>query len=289
MDREGQNCIETGIFLCRPKRFGEPDFKSGEANYTTISKQACIIYRFSLAFSIIFSNLWEESTKCQNMEIRKVKSGITNCYIIGDKNKILIDTGMPGEYDKFTQSLKELNISPKQISWIILTHGHWDHIGNAKMLKDLTGAKIIAHKNDRALIEEGRKFMPPGVTKWGKTLRPVLSLMLKRFSIEATEVDIEINDKDYSLEEFGMKGKIVHTPGHSPGSLSVVLDSGEAFVGDMAMNAIPLTICPALPVFAEDLPLVKTSWRNLISKGVTKIFPAHGDAFMMEKITDQIE
>ncbi len=222
------------------------------------------------------------------MEIHKIKSGITNCYIIGDKSKVLIDTGMPGEFDKFKQSLKDLDIAPEQISYLIITHGHWDNIGNASKIKDLTGAKVLAHKNDRELIEEGRKFIPSGVTKWGKILRPLLNLMIKKFSMEPTQVDIEINDEDFSLEKFGVKGRILFTPGHSPGSVSVLLDTGEAFVGDMAMNALPLTICPELPIFAEDLAEVKTSWEKLIAKGATTIYPANGDAFLISKISDKI-
>jgi glyoxylase-like metal-dependent hydrolase (beta-lactamase superfamily II) len=95
------------------------------------------------------------------MEVLKVKLGVTNCYIIGDEKKVLIDAGMPGEFDKFTHGLEDLNISPEEISLIVITHGHWDHIGCTKKIKDLTGAKVLAHKQDKALIEEGRKFMPP--------------------------------------------------------------------------------------------------------------------------------
>ena len=75
---------------------------------------------------------------------------------------------------------------------------------------------------------------------------------------------------------------------YHPGSISVVLDSGDAFVGDMAMNGLPLTIGPNLPIFAEDLSALKDSWRKLIDMGVKKIYPAHGKPFSIEKLMKKI-
>ncbi|MCD4684256.1 MAG: hypothetical protein K8R86_13305, partial [Bacteroidales bacterium] len=115
-----------------------------------------------------------------------------------------------------------------------------------------------------------------------------INKLSKKFSIEPSEVDIVIGEEDYPLEEFGIKGKIVFTPGHSPGSISVVLDSGDAFVGDMAMNGLPLTIGPSLPIFAEDMSTVKNSWMKLIDMGVKKIYPAHGKPFAIEKLMKKV-
>lgn len=97
------------------------------------------------------------------------------------------------------------------------------------------------------------------------------------------KVIVQKNEKNILI-----KGKIVFTPGHSPGSISVVLDSGDAFVGDMAMNGLPLTTRPNLPIFAEDMTAVKNSWRKLIDKGVKKIYPAHGKPFPIEKLMNKV-
>jgi glyoxylase-like metal-dependent hydrolase (beta-lactamase superfamily II) len=75
--------------------------------------------------------------------------------------------------------------------------------------------------------------------------------------VAATTVDIILGDEAFSLAEFGIAGKVISTPGHSPGVVSVVLDTGDAFVGDLAMNAFPMCLSPSLPIFADDMQKVK--------------------------------
>ncbi|MGD8385681.1 MAG: MBL fold metallo-hydrolase, partial [Desulfobacteraceae bacterium] len=130
--------------------------------------------------------------------------------------------------------------------------------------------------------------MPPGVTKWGKILGAFLHHWSKKFVLEPIEADIVLEEEDFRLDEFGIEGSIVWTPGHSPGSISVVLDSGDAFIGDMAMNGLPLTLGPTLPIFAEDVSALKNSWRKLINRGVKTIYPAHGTPFHIEKLLKKV-
>ncbi|MCD6486139.1 MAG: MBL fold metallo-hydrolase [Syntrophobacterales bacterium] len=222
------------------------------------------------------------------MDIQIIKGRVGNCYIIKHEGTILVDAGMPGEFNKFSKRLKAIGIDPKEIKAIVITHCHWDHIGCTKKIKDMTGAKVVVQEYEKDILVKGEMTMPPSVTRWGKILAALLKGWSKKFSIEPSEVDIVIGEEDYSLEEFGIKGKIVFTPGHSPGSISVVLDSGEAFVGDMAMNGLPLTIGPNLPIFAEDMPALKNSWRKLIDKGAKKIYPAHGRPFPIEKLMKKV-
>lgn len=104
--------------------------------------------------------------------------------------------------------------------------------------------------------------------------------------IPATNVDLILGDEEFSLGEFGIAGKVIPTPGHSPGSVSILLETGDAFVGDLAMNAFPLRLSPGLPIFAEDLQKVKNSWKLLLDYGAKMIYPAHGSPFTAEKMQD---
>jgi len=82
----------------------------------------------------------------------------------------------------------------------------------------------------------------------------------------------------------GIPGKIVHTPGHSSGSVSILLETGDAFVGDLAMNALPMRLSPGLPILGDDISRIKESWGVLKREGAKKIYPEHGKPFTIEVI-----
>jgi hydroxyacylglutathione hydrolase len=75
---------------------------------------------------------------------------------------------------------------------------------------------------------------------------------------------------------------VIHTPGHSWGSVSVLLDNGEAFVGDLAMNMLPMRLKPGLPIFGDDVQIVKNSWQKRLDMGAKTVYPAHGKPFPEE-------
>jgi hypothetical protein len=77
--------------------------------------------------------------------------------------------------------------------------------------------------------------------------------------IPTFDVDIVEGDEEISLVEYGIPGKVIHTPGYSLGSVRVLLENGEAFVGDLAMNMVPLRLKPGLPIFGDSLSIVKNS------------------------------
>jgi glyoxylase-like metal-dependent hydrolase (beta-lactamase superfamily II) len=97
--------------------------------------------------------------------------------------------------------------------------------------------------------------------------------------IPPAEVDVILGDDGLSLYDYGIPGRVLHTPGHSSGSVSVLLDTGEAFVGDLAMNKFPLRLSPGLPIFAEDPAAVVKSWKLLLDQGASTVYPAHGKPF----------
>jgi glyoxylase-like metal-dependent hydrolase (beta-lactamase superfamily II) len=166
----------------------------------------------------------------------------------------------------------------------MITHGHWDHIGSAKQIKEVTGAKIAMHEREAHWLENSVTLHPPGVTVWGRVLENIVKMFIPFVHIPATKVDLKLGNEGMSLSDYGIPGRVIYTPGHSSGSISVLLESGEAFVGDLAMNKLPLRFTPGLPIFADDVSLVKESWIRLLNLGARTIYPAHGKPFPAEVI-----
>ncbi len=218
------------------------------------------------------------------VNIHSILLGFDQCYIIQCEKVIMIDGGGPKQGKGFTKALERLSLKPEDIKLIVLTHGHWDHIGSAKEIKSITGAKLALHQQEKDWLEKSLTPLPPGVTPWGHIFVKILAMFMPLVHIPATNVDIVLGDGDFPLTEYGIPGKIVYTPGHSIGSVSVLLETGDAFVGDLAMNGFPLRLNPGLPILAENMQKVRASWKVLLNQGAKTIYPAHGKPFSVDVI-----
>jgi glyoxylase-like metal-dependent hydrolase (beta-lactamase superfamily II) len=215
-------------------------------------------------------------------EIFSVPLGFDTCYVLKADGVIAVDAGQPKKGQAFLKGLFRAGIQPQDVGLILLTHAHWDHMGSAKDLKEITGAPLAVHAREAAWVEGGNPSLPPGVTGWGKVFMSVHRLLMPLIHVPATSVELRLGDEVTSLEEFGIPGLVIPTPGHSPGSVSIVLESGEAFVGDLAMNRFPLRLSPGPPIFADDPEEVVRSWRRLFQYDVTTVYPAHGAPFAVD-------
>jgi len=202
--------------------------------------------------------------------------------LIREEGLILVDAGSPNQGKRFLKALRDLSIDAEDISLILLTHGHWDHIGSANELKSLTDGKVAINQHEKDWVEQALKRLPPAISLGGKILAPIIKMSMPLVKFPGTSVDIVLEDTEFSLEPYGIHGKVLYTPGHSSGSMSLLLDTGEAFVGDLAMSGFPLRTGPGMPAFAEDIGALKESWRSLLTRGAKWIYPAHGKPFRAE-------
>jgi glyoxylase-like metal-dependent hydrolase (beta-lactamase superfamily II) len=105
--------------------------------------------------------------------------------------------------------------------------------------------------------------------------------------VKIKEKDIVITAEEYDLQKIGVKGKTLHTPGHTPGHLAVILEDGTAFAGDVTMNFFRLFRLQKRPIIMYDFKEVLRSWEKIIETGAVKIYPAHGPPFEVEELIEK--
>lgn len=216
------------------------------------------------------------NTEIHNLSIRMQRY---NCYLIKEDGIIMVDAGIPKGGKKLLKMLNSLSINPRDVSLLFLTHGHVDHVCSANEFKNLTGCKVAINYREKDWLERGHVIIPPGINLWGRVVSAMSTVIIPFMKFTGTPVDVTLEDDEYSLEPYGIHGRIIHTPGHTSGSMSLLLDTGDAFVGDLAVNGLPLRIGPGMPEVGEDANTIKDNWRLLLSMGVKRIYPAHGKPF----------
>jgi glyoxylase-like metal-dependent hydrolase (beta-lactamase superfamily II) len=215
-------------------------------------------------------------------QIVRVPLGRANAYfVISGAQALLIDTGIRRNEQKIVQTLGTLGLSPSDIRLIILTHTHYDHCGSLKALKDITGARIVVHHNEATCLKEGYGGFPKGNTRLTKAISLIGRTMGKRIGgYEPVSPDIIISER-FGLEEYGIEGYLLPTPGHTAGSMSAIIHDRHAIVGDTLFNAFRKNV---FPPFADDRKELLRSCRKLYDTGCTYFYPGHGNPIGRDKL-----
>ncbi len=217
--------------------------------------------------------------------VRQLPFGYVNAYLVTGERPILVDAGTQGAEQKILKTLKALGFTPDELALIVVTHGHTDHFGSVDRLKELTGAPVAIHRRDVDALQNGTMQLRPR-TILGRvfTLFGQEGKMVPEFIANGPEILIE---GERSLIDFGIDGAIIPTPGHTAGSISVWLSSGEVIVGDLLMALNRKT--PGWPIFADDMEQVRASVAALLSRSPTRIYLGHGGPFTPESVRKLLE
>jgi len=121
-----------------------------------------------------------------SLQIHSLHLGINRCYLIKDKSWIMIDGGPPNKSRLFQKILTKLSIRPEEIQLIVLTHGDFDHVGSAKYIKKLTGAKLAIHELDWNEPEAVDFQLSTGCQSLGKHLTVFSGTFTEEFGIAAS-------------------------------------------------------------------------------------------------------
>ena len=211
---------------------------------------------------------------------------VSSYLIYRQGEAILVDCGNSGSEIKILETFKRLGLEPEMLSLLILTHSHFDHAGSAGRLKELTGCKVMIHRSEAERLRKGYSPIPPG-TRWkAKLLVGVGRIFARRLmKYQGAEPDLLVDDH-IDLEPYGFPGKVIRTPGHTYGSMVVLMEGGELISGDTLFG---LENKQHFPPFAEDLGALVRSWEKIRTLQVKTFYPAHGRHFSVESFLGEYE
>jgi glyoxylase-like metal-dependent hydrolase (beta-lactamase superfamily II) len=158
-------------------------------------------------------------------------SSAINSFALADDDGglTLVDAGLKGAPKRLTTALSELGKRPSDVSRIVLTHAHPDHVGGAAAMRARTDSPVAIHGEDRAFLEQGRKPSPDPTQPLGKVFA-FFSSRLPSCPVDATFAEGDLLDAGGGL-------RVLHTPGHSPGHCSFLHErSGVLITGDALFN-----------------------------------------------------
>lgn len=194
--------------------------------------------------------------------VNKLKYGNTNTFFIhGTSGNLLIDTDFAGTLPAFYRAIKEHNIKISDISYVLATHYHPDHVGLiSELMKQ--GVKLLVIDTQSSHIH-----FADDIFKRDKRLE------YQPINIDASII-ISVKDSREFLENMGIEGEIISVPSHSKDSIALILDNGICFVGDLE----PIEYLDAY----DDNTILKNDWTLVMSYNPKTIFYAHANEKILQ-------
>ncbi len=209
------------------------------------------------------------------MKIHTLFTGVANTHlIVTAAGVIVVDAGMPHQARRIVNAIRNLGRAPGDVRLILITHGHIDHAGSAVALRHITGAPVAMHPGDVRLTATPSLKIPPGRTPATETLGAMLRACGGIIPLETFAPDVALADGQ-SLREFGFAARVIHTPGHTAGSISVLGDDGALFVGDAILNLVRVSF----PLYWEDAGVARASACKIRALNPRVVYSGHGAAF----------
>jgi glyoxylase-like metal-dependent hydrolase (beta-lactamase superfamily II) len=190
-----------------------------------------------------------------------------------EQGDFLIDTGMTNARKKLETALDHLCSHPGELKLILLTHGDFDHTGNAKYLREKFSSRIAMHEGDAGMLENGDMFWNRKIKS--RILKKIIPMVVRFGDSELCKPDIILRDGD-SLADYGFDAIVLNTPGHSSGSICFLTSSGDLFCGDLLTNS---TGKPMLNSMLYDKEAGNTSFKRLHEYPIKMVYPGHGNPF----------
>jgi hydroxyacylglutathione hydrolase len=205
-------------------------------------------------------------------QVTQVIGGRSNVFLISNqKQSLLVDTSWKYARKELYKKLRRL--AKDHLTGLILTHAHFDHAENAAWIKEQFNPKVFVHEAEAEYLSLGENLLPAGTTWLTRLPMALLGPRLSSyFNYPPLQADICVGER-YDMKSIGFGVALLHTPGHTRGSMSVIVDDEIAVVGDAMFGIFPGRV---FPPFANDVPQMVRSWRKLLDTGCKIFLPSHG-------------
>lgn len=204
--------------------------------------------------------------------------GGVNCYLVATgAGFILIDTGASNQRNRLERELASAGCTPGNLDLILLTHGDFDHSGNAAHIRARFGGKIAMHQADSGMAEHADMFWNRSS---GSAVLRFLAPILFRFPKSNRFTPDFYVDEGRDLAEYGLDARVLSIPGHSTGSIGILTAGGDLFCGDLFDN----TRQPAVNSIMDDAAACTASLDKLQGVAIRTVYPGHGKPFPMEAL-----
>ena len=196
---------------------------------------------------------------------------------------VLVDTGMRSQRASLERRLSDAGCTRGALKLMFITHGDFDHIGNAAHLQREFDAPIAMHRNDADMAANGDMFA--GRQSPGWFARRILPLLVRLPETHRFEPGVLL-DEGFDLAGYGLPdSQVLLVPGHSSGSVALLLEDGSLFCGDVLENRSE----PKLGSIMDDVPAAQRSVERLQTLSVATVYPGHGAPFPMADLVQSTD
>ena len=206
------------------------------------------------------------------MDRELARQRLTGCYVTIPT--LFRDDDLSVDLPAIRRHLDAAGVALSDLALILLTHGHGDHAGSAAALQQAAGAPVAVHAADAWMLAAGRNDTLHPTSLEARLVKPFVDR-----PFPAVQPDILLHP-GFDLAPYGVRATVLHTPGHTAGSVSLRLASGDMLVGDLLMGGMMgghiRSHVPAYHYFAADRAQLRASLTEVVALAPPRLYVGHG-------------